>query len=59
MAERRNRLDLSFAAAQLGRRGGNARASKLSPERRHEIARNAAISRWNKERKKGEPEISR
>jgi len=30
--------------------GGNARAIKLSPERRKEIAQKAAASRWNKER---------
>lgn len=28
-------------------KGGNARAEKLSPEQRKEIARNAAVSRWN------------
>jgi len=32
----------------LGQRGGLARARKLSPERRAEIARNAAKSRWQK-----------
>ena len=38
--------------AKLGRsgglRGGNARAESLSPERRQEIARQAASSRWGK-----------
>lgn len=38
------------AAVELGRRGGlkggKARASKLSPERRAEIARKAAATRW-------------
>lgn len=29
-----------------GRKGGPARAQKLSPEQRSEIARNAALSRW-------------
>lgn len=29
------------------RNGGEARAEKLSPERRSEIARNAAVARWN------------
>ena len=37
---------------QLGRigglKGGRARASKLSPERRAEIARNAALARYSK-----------
>ncbi len=38
------------AAVELGRRGGlkggKARAEKLSPERRREIARSAAAARW-------------
>lgn len=33
--------------ARRGAKGGNARANKLSPERRSEIARNAAQSRWS------------
>lgn len=33
-----------------GRKGGPARAAKLSPERRQEIARNAAKARWNKQK---------
>jgi hypothetical protein len=36
------------AAQSLGRRGGAARREKLSPERRQEIARRAAQSRWTK-----------
>jgi hypothetical protein len=40
------------AAVALGRlggkKGGRARAEKLSPERRREIARNAARARWGK-----------
>lgn len=43
---------LRKAAAELGRRGGlkggKARSEKLSPERRAEIARKAALVRWNK-----------
>ena len=35
------------AAAALGRKGGAARASKLSPEKRAEIARKAAKGRWS------------
>jgi hypothetical protein len=31
-----------------GKRGGTARAAKLSPERRREIAREAALKRWSK-----------
>ena len=38
------------AAVELGRKGGlkggKARAKKLSPERRSEIARKAALQRW-------------
>jgi hypothetical protein len=41
------------AAVDLGRRGGlkggKARAAKMSPEKRAEIARKAARSRWNKD----------
>lgn len=40
------------AAVESGRRGGliggRARAEKLSPERRSEIARKAAAKRWGK-----------
>lgn len=36
------------AAAALGRRGGAARAKSMSAERRAEIARKAAASRWKK-----------
>ena len=38
--------ELSSAAAQMGRKGGKARASKLSPEQRSEIAKKAAAKRW-------------
>ena len=34
------------AAMALGSKGGKARAKKLSPKKRTEIARNAAKSRW-------------
>jgi len=40
------------AAVSLGRlgglKGGKARAEKLSPERRKEIAKKAAMARWRK-----------
>lgn len=43
------------AAVALGRRGGlkggPARAAKLSPERRREIARKAVAARWDKARR--------
>ena len=35
------------AAAELGARGGKARAAAISPERRAEIARKAARTRWS------------
>ena len=37
------------AAKSLGAKGGKARADKLAPERRSEIARKAAAKRWAKE----------
>jgi hypothetical protein len=44
---------LRQAAAELGRRGGlkggKARAAKLTPEQRAEIARKAAARRWGKD----------
>jgi hypothetical protein len=36
------------AAKALGRRGGAARAAKMTPERRVEIAQKAARERWKK-----------
>jgi hypothetical protein len=36
------------AAVELGKKGGAARAAKLSPEARAEIARRAAAKRWEK-----------
>lgn len=35
-------------ARKGGRKGGRARAAKLTPERRREIARKAANARWGK-----------
>ena len=44
-------------AVELGRlgglKGGKARANKLTPERRKEIAQKAAQARWSKEKGKG------
>jgi hypothetical protein len=37
------------AAQELGKKGGAARAKAMAPERRAEIARNAAIKRWSKD----------
>ena len=36
------------AAKSLGAKGGRARADKMSPERRAEIAKAAAAKRWGK-----------
>ncbi len=43
-------VSTSKAASILGRSGGIARAKKMTPERRREIARNAALARWAKKR---------
>jgi hypothetical protein len=42
------REELASAAAQLGRKGGKARAEKLNAEQRAEIARKAAAKRWGR-----------
>lgn len=34
------------AAQEMGRKGGKARADAMTPERRSEIARKAAVKRW-------------
>ena len=39
-------VEIKSAAAELGRRGGKARAASMSAERRAEIARKAAERRW-------------
>ncbi len=44
--EIQEKLPLESAAAELGRRGGKARAAKLSPEQRSKIAKAAAAKRW-------------
>lgn len=53
MADEKNK-----AAQELGRlggkKGGKARAEKLTPERRSEIARKAARARWDKKRREEE-----
>jgi hypothetical protein len=36
----------------LGRQGGKKRSENLTPERRREIARKAALARWSKNRQK-------
>lgn len=37
------------AAQELGRKGGKARAEKLSPEQRSDIAKKAAAKRWGRD----------
>jgi hypothetical protein len=39
---------LSSAAAEMGRKGGKKRAENMTPERRAEIARQAAKTRWQR-----------
>lgn len=39
--------ELSSAAAEMGRKGGQARAANMTPERRKEIAKKAAQKRWS------------
>lgn len=36
------------AAVSMGRRGGAARAAAMTPERRAEIAKRAAVKRWGR-----------
>jgi len=51
--EEKDISDKNPAAVALGRlgglKGGKARAKKLSPEQRREIAKRAARARWSKE----------
>jgi hypothetical protein len=48
MARRKNP-----GAVALGRRGGLARAKKLTAKQRREIAKNAAAARWQKRPSRG------
>lgn len=50
-AEANIKQDIDFVALghKGGLKGGKARAEKLTPERRKEIARRAAMKRWGKE----------
>ncbi len=53
MAEEKN--PAAVALGKLGAsKGGKARAEKLSPERRKEIAKKAAETRWAKKRQEEE-----
>jgi hypothetical protein len=44
--EETEEITVKSAAAELGSRGGKARAAKLSKKKRAEIARKAAKARW-------------
>jgi len=44
--EETEEIAVKSAAAELGRRGGNARAKALSKKKRAEIAKKAARKRW-------------
>jgi hypothetical protein len=53
MADERN--PAAVALGKLGAsKGGKARAKKLTPEQRSEIAKKAAQARWAKKREQGE-----
>jgi hypothetical protein len=53
MAEEKN--PAAVALGKLGAsKGGKARAEKLAPERRKEIAKKAAAARWAKKRQQEE-----
>lgn len=47
--EDREVSDKNAAAVELGQRGGAARAARLTPEERLEIARKGAAARWDKQ----------
>ena len=47
-AEEYKGADKDQAAREMGKRGGKARADAMTPERRAEIAKAAAASRWKK-----------
>jgi hypothetical protein len=52
--EKRRKNPAAVALGRLGgRKGGKARAERLTPERRREIARNAAKKRWAKRDERG------
>ena len=47
------RTGLSQMFSKMGRRGGIARAAKLTPEQRSAVALRAALTRWRNQEKKG------
>ena len=54
MSKKPTQAQISSVMREIGRKGwskgGQARAAKLSPERRREIASNAVKARWSKKR---------
>lgn len=49
IGEETDEPDVAKSAAQeLGSRGGKARAARMTPERRSEIARKGAAKRWSR-----------
>ncbi len=52
MARRKNQTALEKYARLFASRGGKARREKLTPERRREIARDAARARWERQKRK-------
>ena len=46
--EEQEEIAPASAAATLGKLGGKARAVKMTPERRAEIAKKAAAKRWSR-----------
>jgi hypothetical protein len=42
------KANITKDAATLGKKGGQARAAKMTPEQRSEVARLAAAARWKK-----------
>jgi hypothetical protein len=47
---RKRKIDVTSAAQELGKRGGEARAKALSANERKEIASNAAKARWGRQK---------
>lgn len=48
MGKRRKKIP---TASEMGKKGGKARAQRLSPEQRKEIARKGGLARWAKREK--------
>jgi hypothetical protein len=42
------KTNITTDAATLGKKGGHARAAKMTPEQRSEVARLGAAARWKK-----------